>query len=72
MIDSVCLPTALLQFGVRKYGVISLEQAIQFVTQKSAELMGLRERGELKVGWHADVVIFDPDRVGQGEVYTQM
>ena len=72
MIDSFALPTALLQLGVRKYGVISLEQAVQLITQKSAGMMGLRERGELQIGWHADVVIFDPDRVGQGEIYTRM
>lgn len=71
MIDTFALPTALLEQGVRKYGVISLEQAVHQLTAKPASLMGLRERGTLRDGWHADIVIFDPDRVAQGHVYTR-
>ena len=33
------------------------------LTQVPAELFGLRERGVLQVGWHADLVIFDLDSV---------
>ena len=31
------------------------------MTQAPAQLFGLRDRGELREGYHADVVIFDPD-----------
>jgi len=71
MIDTFALPTAMLESGVRKYGVISLEAAVHQLTSKAAGLMGLKERGELHEGWHADIVIFDPDQVGQGKVYTR-
>ena len=31
----------------------------------------LRERGRLEEGFHADVVVFDPDEIGLGETYTK-
>jgi N-acyl-D-aspartate/D-glutamate deacylase len=71
MIDTFGAPTALLELGVRRYGVFSLEQAVHQLTAKPAELFGLRERGELREGWHADIVIFDPDKIAQGEVHTR-
>ena len=42
--------------GVREFKAIELEQAIHQLTQVPAELFGLRERGLLRTGWHADVV----------------
>jgi N-acyl-D-aspartate/D-glutamate deacylase len=71
MIDTFSAPTALLASGVRKHGVISLEQAVHQLTQKPAELMGLTDRGLLKVGYHADIVIFDADSVGPAPVHTR-
>jgi len=71
MIDTFAVPTVVLELAVRKYGVISLEQAIHQLTAKAAGLVGLRERGELREGWHADIVIFDPNQVARGEVYTR-
>ncbi len=46
----------------------SLEETIQHLTQAPARLFGLKERGELHEGWHADVVVFDPTTVGSEEV----
>ena len=71
MIDSFCFSTKVLQKGVREHKVISLEQAVHQMTQVPAEFMGLRDRGLLKVGNHADIVIFDPDTAGHGEIYTR-
>lgn len=71
MIDSFAFSTKLLQKGVREYRVIGLEQAVRQLTEVPARLFGLKERGNLREGWHADVVVFDPATVGHGEVYTR-
>jgi N-acyl-D-aspartate/D-glutamate deacylase len=33
--------------------------------------MGLVERGQLREGWHADLVLFDPETVGQRPTYVR-
>lgn len=71
MIDTFAFSTKVLGRGVRDFGVIGLEEAVQQLTQKPAELMGLRERGVLKEGWYADIVIFDPAIVACGPAYTR-
>ncbi len=38
------------------------------MTQVPAELYGIRERGLLREGWHADVVVLDPTGVGTRDV----
>lgn len=48
---------------VREEKVLSLEQAIHKMTLLPAARAGLRERGALRPGWHADVVVFDPDAI---------
>jgi N-acyl-D-aspartate/D-glutamate deacylase len=50
---------------VRKRHLLSWEEAIHQLTEVPARLYGLRDRGRLVPGSFADVVIFDPDRVGQ-------
>ena len=72
LIDTFAMTTRLLQKGVREYGVISLEEAVHQLTEVQARLIGLRERGVLRAGWHADVVVFNPDTVGRGEVHTRL
>jgi len=62
------LPTDLLGTWVRERGVLSLEQAIHKLTQVQAELFGFTDRGVLKVGAFADIVVFDPDTVEPGPV----
>jgi N-acyl-D-aspartate/D-glutamate deacylase len=56
--------THLLAHWVREKGVLTLEQAVRLLTQRSAEVFGLHGRGRLETGLAADVVVFDPDRVG--------
>lgn len=47
----------------RDQGVLTMEQAIRKMTALPAERIGLRERGQLRAGWFADVVVFDPETV---------
>jgi N-acyl-D-aspartate/D-glutamate deacylase len=57
--------TSLLGEGVRKRHLLSWEEAVYQLTDVPARLYGLRDRGRLTPGYFADVVLFDPDRVGQ-------
>jgi N-acyl-D-amino-acid deacylase len=45
---------------VRDEGLVPLEEAIRRLTSFPATTLGLRERGALEPGYHADVVVFDP------------
>jgi len=48
---------------VRERGVLDLETAIHKMTAMPAARMGLTERGEVREGWNADLVVFDPETV---------
>ncbi|HSO60183.1 MAG TPA: D-aminoacylase [Desulfobacterales bacterium] len=48
---------------VRGTGVIALEEAVRKMTSLPAQKFGLRDRGHVAVGMHADLVIFDPSRI---------
>jgi N-acyl-D-aspartate/D-glutamate deacylase len=48
---------------VRDAALIPLEEAVRKMTSLSARRFGLAERGEVRVGWHADLVLFDPATV---------
>ena len=45
---------------VREEGVITLEDAVRKMSSAVADRLGLRDRGLLRSGFHADVVVFDP------------
>jgi dihydroorotase/N-acyl-D-amino-acid deacylase len=47
----------------REEGVLTLEQAVRKMTAMPAARIGLRERGQIRQGWHADLVVFDPETV---------
>ena len=71
MIDSAMYATRFLANVVRAYEAMPLEQAVRHLTIEPAKLVGVKDRGLLKQGWHADVVIFDEATVGDGGVYTR-
>jgi N-acyl-D-aspartate/D-glutamate deacylase len=71
MIDQFAYTSVILGKGVRERGLISLEEAVHELTHRPAELLGLRERGLLREGWWADIVVFDPATVGCTPVYMR-
>ncbi len=48
---------------VRDENVISLQEAIRRLTSLPAANIGILDRGELREGFYADIVVFDPERV---------
>lgn len=48
---------------VRDEKILSLEKAIYKLSKLPATNLKLKKRGELKVGYHADIVIFDPEKI---------
>jgi N-acyl-D-aspartate/D-glutamate deacylase len=61
-------PVYVIEQAVRRYGVLALEEAVQMLTSIPADLYGLRDRGRLVEGAHADVVVFDADSVASGTI----
>jgi N-acyl-D-aspartate/D-glutamate deacylase len=59
-----CLTTYLFRRWVREKQAIKLEEAVRMVTSRPAEVFGISDRGRLEVGLAGDVVIFDPDTIG--------
>jgi N-acyl-D-aspartate/D-glutamate deacylase len=60
--------TELLGKAVRQRQLLSFEEAIHLMTDVQAQMYGLRERGRLVEGWHADVIVIDPETVASHEV----
>ncbi len=56
----------LLGHWVRERGVLTLADAVWRLTGQPAALFGIRERGALKPGYHADLLLFDPATVSRG------
>ena len=56
-------PTFLLGELTRDRGVYSLEEAVHRISGKSAKVLGLKERGEIREGWHADMNVIDYDEL---------
>jgi N-acyl-D-aspartate/D-glutamate deacylase len=54
---------------VRDKAVISLEHAVRTATSLTASVFGLTDRGEIRAGAFADIVIFDPARVADRATY---
>lgn len=51
---------------VRSAGALTLEHAVQKITSDTAAIWGLKDRGALKAGYAADVVVFDAATIGRG------
>jgi N-acyl-D-aspartate/D-glutamate deacylase len=55
--------TVLLGRPVRQRGLLPIEEAVHLLTDVPARLYGVTERGRIAEGWHADVVVIDPETV---------
>ncbi len=56
---------------VRETGDVTLPDAIRRLTSLPADNLSLADRGRLKVGAYADVVVFDPATVGDHSTYER-
>ena len=73
-LDMMCgaiYTTSLLGRGVREHRVVTLEEAVRLITDVPARFYGLTERGRIRPGWHADLVMFDPATVDHGPERTR-
>lgn len=48
---------------VKQDGVLTMKEAIRRSTGKTATFLGIKDRGFIKEGYYADVVLFDPDNI---------
>jgi N-acyl-D-aspartate/D-glutamate deacylase len=68
-LDRMCgapYTTRFLGDTIRGRKLVPIEAAVRMITDQPAQLFGLRDRGRLVEGGHADVVVFDPETIGAG------
>jgi N-acyl-D-amino-acid deacylase len=72
-VDMLCdagYATYLLGNWVRKREAVTLEFAVKRITSEPANFFGIRERGQLKQGWKADITVFDYNTVNSARRAT--
>jgi N-acyl-D-aspartate/D-glutamate deacylase len=67
MLSTFNYSTAMLR-ACRERDLMPLEEAVSLLTDRQARLYGITERGRVTEGWHADLIVFDPDRIGPGPI----
>jgi len=70
-LDRMCgapYTTRFLADSLRGRRLVPLERAVQLITQAPAELFGLRDRGVVVEGAHADLTVVDPETVDMQDV----
>jgi len=63
MLEAYSHGTRFIQKAVREFGLMPIEEAVHHFTQVPAKFVGLKDRGVIAEGMHADIVIFDLDEV---------
>jgi N-acyl-D-amino-acid deacylase len=56
---------------VRDEKLVAIEDAVRRMTAHPAAVLGLRDRGRLESGYHADVVVFDPETIQDRATYVK-
>jgi N-acyl-D-amino-acid deacylase len=72
-VDMLCdagYATYLLGNWVRNREAVTLEFAVKRITSEPAKFFGIRERGQLKKGWKADITVFDYNTVNSARRAT--
>ena len=54
---------------VRDRGAFELSEAVRMVSSAQANAFGLIDRGVIKPGYHADLLLFDPETIGRSSRY---
>tara|TARA_B100000902_G_C26950657_1_gene735618 strand:- start:89 stop:757 length:669 start_codon:yes stop_codon:yes gene_type:complete len=54
----------------RDEGLITLEEGIRKLTSFPAENLGIKDRGLLKNGFYADIVVFDPNKIKDNATFN--
>ena len=57
---------------VREKKVTSLPEMIRKMTALPAKVYGLKEKGYIKVGFDADICVFDPETILDKATYTEV
>jgi N-acyl-D-amino-acid deacylase len=55
---------------VRERGILTIEEAIRKMTSIPAQRLGLSRRGLIREGWWGDIVVLDPEKIGDTSTYT--
>ena len=64
-------PTRFLADCLRGRKLATLERAVEMITKDPAELFGLRDRGQIREGFAADIVIFNPATVRETTTFEK-
>ncbi|MER7014762.1 D-aminoacylase [Saccharopolyspora sp. NPDC000359] len=56
---------------VRELGVLGLEECVQHMTSRAADRLGLADRGRIRPGFAADLVLFDPGTVADTATFDE-
>ncbi len=55
---------------VREEKILTWEQAIAKMTARPAQMLGVPQRGEIRAGYFADLVVFDPATIADTATFT--
>ncbi|MFE6496755.1 amidohydrolase family protein [Streptomyces sp. NPDC057748] len=56
---------------VRELGILSLEECVAHLTSRPARRLRLADRGHVREGYRADLVLFDPATVAAGSTFEE-
>lgn len=62
-LEGYCHGTQFLMYAVREYDFCTIEEAVHEFTQAIANYVGLKDRGTIAIGMHADLNVIDLDRL---------